>query len=584
MKKLKYIALLLVLTAFTFGCNKDFLDRVPQDQISEPAFWKTPNDLKLYVNNLYKRLGQLRYAAVLDEGSDNALATNYKKSQMLGQVLVTADAIGNEYTYIRNVNIMIANMDKVTDPDGNQYKGEAYYIRAFHYFLLLRAVGGVQIVKKPLKSGDEQLYKILRSRRDSVADFILSDLDKAVSLLKKKSDLAKSGEYQRISKDAALAFESRVALYEGTWEKYHNGTPFGVPNADYNKYFSKCVQASQDLMDHFGYKLDDDYQSVFNHHEASGTPVASDEIIFARQWNHLQYNSSTFGFEWLNAWPYYIGYTRSAIRSYLCTDGLPISISPLYKGDHSLATIAENRDPRLGMTIFTPGEIWSISSIGDTAWFDTPFTIYANGKSSNIGNTYEPTGYTSQKFYTYDLQRPTANGITWDLILIYYRYGEVLLNYAEAKAELGQFDQAAADASINRLRSRASVHMPPLKVGSIVTDPDWPDWGYPLSPLLQEIRRERRVELLGEDFRFDDLMRWAAAKLITGKNYRGAYFEPIMDNGAGKNIPRDADNYFQPFKNDLPDGYQFDPNRDYLLPFPVDEITLNPKLTQNPGW
>lgn len=146
-------------------------------------------------------------------------------------------------------------------------------------------------------------------------------------------------------------------------------------------------------------------------------------------------------------------------------------------------------------------------------------------------------------------------------------------------------DQAAADISINRLRSRASVQMPPLIVGSIVTDPDWPDWGYSLSPLIEEIRRERRVELMGEEFRFDDLMRWAAAKLITGQNYRGGYYGSIMQqmNGQGT-ILRDDENYFQPLRNFLPDGYQFDPERDYLLPFPIDEITINPKLTQNPGW
>src|SRR5690606_20092863 len=98
------------------------------------------------------------------------------------------------------------------------------------------------------------------------------------------------------------------------------------------------------------------------------------------------------------------------------------------------------------------------------------------------------------------------------------------LNYAEAKAELGEFDQAVADITINKLRSRATVNMPSLMVGAIVTDPDWPDHGYSLSPQIQEIRRERRVELLGEDFRFDDIRRWAAAKLIIGKNFQGAYF------------------------------------------------------------
>jgi hypothetical protein len=197
---------------------------------------------------------------------------------------------------------------------------------------------------------------------------------------------------------------------------------------------------------------------------------------------------------------------------------------------------------------------------------------------------YEPTGYTSQKFYTYDLEAAGLNPKTWDMSTTFFRYGEVLLNYAEAKAELGEFDQGVANATINKLRSRATVHMPSLTVSAIVTDPDWPNYGYTLSPLLQEIRRERRVELLGEDFRFDDLRRWAAAKLIVGHNYRGAYFEPIMNNGSGKTIGKDDENYILPFKTQLPNGYQFDPGKNYLMPFPQDQITLNPNLSPNPGW
>lgn len=577
MKNLRYFALVLIMTGLALGCNKNFLDRVPQDQISEPAYWQTPNDLQLYVNNLYARLANYTYT--MDEGSDNALSSTYRSSRMLGQVLATTDAIGDEYTYVRQVNIMISNMNKVLDPDGNQYKGEAYYFRAFHYFNILKSVGAAQIVTEPLKADDKELYATLRSPRDSVADFILSDLDKAITLLKTKSELTKTSAFQRISKDAALAFKARVALYEGSWEKYHNGTPFGVANADYNNFFSQAADAAKNLIDNFGYRLDDDYGSVFTHHELSGTPIASHEIIFARQFDHVKYNVGwAASGEQMNTWPNGIGLTRSAIRSYLCTDGLPISLSSSYVGETSLNTITNNRDPRLAMTIFTPGELWRVSGTGDSTFFPDSF----------IGPSGAPltTGYVARKFFINDaFETAGQDRLTWDHITVYFRYGEVLLNYAEAKAELGQFNQSDADISINQLRSRASVHMPALMVGSIASDPDWPDWGYSLEPLLQEIRRERRVELIGEEFRFDDLMRWAAAKLITGQNYRGAYYGPVLQQIHGQaNQPRDDNNYMQPLKDFLPDGYQFDPTRDYLLPFPIDEITINPNLTQNPGW
>jgi hypothetical protein len=420
-----------------------------------------------------------------------------------------------------------------------------------------------------------------RSPRDSVAYFILSDLDKAISLLKTKNDLKLTNEYQRINKDAALAFKARVALFEGTWEKYHNGTPFGVQGGDANKFLRLAADAAKTLMDNYGYTLDDDFQKVFNDHTIAGAQIPIKEIIFARQFSNLKFGGGgkeIFGNPDINQWPHKVGYTRDAIRSFLCTDGLPISVSPLYQGDKSLAGIGKNRDPRLDMSVFTPGEIYRISGKGDTTRFVDPFTTV------DATAQYEPTGYTSQKFYTYDLEAAGLNPKTWDMSTTFFRYGEVLLNYAEAKAELGEFDQGVANATINKLRSRATVHMPSLTVSAIVTDPDWPNYGYTLSPLLQEIRRERRVELLGEDFRFDDLRRWAAAKLIVGQNYRGAYFEPIMNNGSGKTIGKDDENYILPFKTQLPNGYQFDPGKNYLMPFPQDQITLNPNLAPNPGW
>ncbi|MET6997628.1 RagB/SusD family nutrient uptake outer membrane protein [Chitinophaga defluvii] len=578
MKKLKFIISFFVLVTFIAGCRKDFLDRAPQDTISEPEFWKTANDLQLYVNSLYLNSWKNQYT--MDDGSDNALSTDGASTWMNGLTQPTVDAIGSYYKNIRDVNIMIANMDKVTEADGNQFKGEAYFIRAWHYFEVLKRVGAAQLVKEPLKSTDEQLY-VLRSRRDSVADFILSDLDKAISLLKTKTQLKQSSEYQRINKDAALAFKSRIALFEGTWEKYHNGTPFGVQGGDYARFLRVAADAAKLLIDVYGYTLDDDFQKVHNDHTIAGAQIPIKEIIFARQFSNLKFGGGgreIFGNPDINQWPHKVGYTRSAIRSFLCTDGLPISVSPLYQGEQSLADIGKNRDPRLDMSVFTPGEIYRISAKGDTTFFVNPFTTV------DAAGQYQPTGYTSQKFYTYDLESPTQNAKTWDMITVFFRYGEVLLNYAEAKAELGEFDQAVANITINKLRARASVNMPPLTVSAITTDPDWPDYGYTLLPQIQEIRRERRVELLGEDFRFDDIRRWAAAKLIIGQNFRGAYFEPIMNNGSGKTITKDDENYIQPFKTQLPSGYQFNPDKNYLMPFPMNEIVMNLSLTKNPGW
>jgi len=160
-----------------------------------------------------------------------------------------------------------------------------------------------------------------------------------------------------------------------------------------------------------------------------------------------------------------------------------------------------------------------------------------------------------------------------------YRYAEALLNFAEAKAEMNAFSQADADKSINKLRDR--VGMPHLDVNTITPDPDWQ---FPaLSPLINEIRRERAVELFNEGFRWYDIQRWAAAdKLIIGKRPKGAkaaQFPPQYMNWAV-----DAEGFLDPFQSAYPNGLQFKLDRDYLDPIPETQILLNNNLVQNPGW
>ena len=151
------------------------------------------------------------------------------------------------------------------------------------------------------------------------------------------------------------------------------------------------------------------------------------------------------------------------------------------------------------------------------------------------------------------------------------RSGEVLIGASVADKEL--------------MESRP-VGMPHLNMGSISADPDWPDYGYTLSDVLYEIRRERVTELYGEGFRFDDLMRWRAHNMIIGHRFTGTYYTAEL-RGVDPNMPVNVRGYLDPLMNILTgpgNGYGFNPNRDYLLPLPTNELTLNPNLKQNPGW
>src|SRR5690606_866739 len=186
-----------------------------------------------------------------------------------------------------------------------------------------------------------------------------------------------------------------------------------------------------------------------------------------------------------------------------------------------------------------------------------------------------PTGYVIQKGYNPNMEYHVQQYEETPSIL--YRYGEVLLNYAEAKAELGELTQQDLDKTINLLRKR--VGMPDLEIGNISPDPNWsfPD----LSPMINEIRRERRVELMAEGFRWDDIARWAAAdELIIGQRPKGFKAAQLEKNP----FTVDSEGFLDPFQKAIPNGYGFVEGRDYLSSIPGSEIVLNPDLTQNPGW
>jgi hypothetical protein len=210
-----------------------------------------------------------------------------------------------------------------------------------------------------------------------------------------------------------------------------------------------------------------------------------------------------------------------------------------------------------------------IDATGTKFWND----VYTNINSATKFNS--PSGYVLRKGY--DPLFVNHNLNYEETPSIYYRYAEVLLNFAEAKAELGTITQDDIDKSIKKLRDR--VGMPDLNLATIATDLKW-DFTT-LSPIINEIRRERRVELATEGFRWPDIARWAAAdELIVGKRPKGFKGSQI----AAQLFPVDENGFLDPFKASLPNGYGFVLNRDYLNPIPQSELVLNPELEQNPGW
>ncbi len=570
MKYFKTIISFMALSIIFNACQEDFLDRHPLDQVTSVDYFKSTNDMKVYLNQFYKTGLFPRYGRWgNDFGSDNSIR-RLPDSRLEGtRTINTSGSIS--FADVRRINYFFDNYKNIEEyADFDEYKtylGEAYFFRALIYFNLLKSYGDIQWVTTELQPDSPELFKP-RDPRNIVADNIIANLDSAAMYL---TDNRKDGA-SRVHKWMALQLQSRVALYEGTWQKYHAGTPFGVSNPQPEKYFNKVVEATTEIMD----------SELFNLY-SNGKPNEDYYDLYSTIQDHSSVNEVLF---WLRIdlsigfiseqrnyrmeVPDGNSFTKELADAYLCTDGKPISGNALFQGYATISDELQNRDPRMEQSFTPPDAVWKANIDGTTEYWSYLYDRL------NEGAEYDcPAGYIIRKGYDPDMNNHVyANEETPSII---FRYGEVLLNYAEAKAELGTIIQEDIDKSVKLLRDR--VGMPNLILADITVDPDW---DFPtLSPVINEIRRERRVELVAEGLRWDDIARWAAAdELIINKRPRGFLASQIAVNP----FPVDDDGFLDPYKNIIPVGYEFKLDRDYLNSIPVSEIVLNPNMDQNPGW
>jgi hypothetical protein len=586
MNKLKLFSMIIALLAILNSCNEDYLERYPLDEVSTQDYFKTPKDLETYMNQFYCfnsfpiRYGPVNLSGlnfpntgyVSGEGddfwSDNAYNDNSPSTRLLGTRTINDG--GWSWTRIRDVNFFFDHYEKCQGDFSTyqQYVGEAHFFRALLYFRFLKSHGAVPWLSKTLQTNSEELYAP-RDPRHIVADNIIADLDKAAQYC----SAAKGNGFSRINKWIALQLQSRVALYEGTWQKYHAGTVFAAEVSDPQKYLNKAAAAAKEIMDSGLYGIystgnpDEDY---YNFHSTLRTYDGNPEVLFWTKFSIDLNFTNTRNYDLLL--PRDLSITKQLADAYLCNDGLPISVSPLYRGDNTMADEAIDRDPRFKQQIFTPDAIWQIELSGNIRYYTEVINMINDGTNPNRCHT----GYQNRKWYNPREQFRSQN--YEENPQITYRYAEVLLNYAEAKAELGTITPADLDLTINKLRDR--VAMPHLRLDNITVDPNW---DFPsLSPIINEVRRERRVELAYEGFRTADILRWAAAKeLIVGKRPLGAKNAQFPGS---KTTNVNSNGYLDPFLTRYPDGWQFKLDRDYLDPVPQAQITMNKNLTQNPGW
>ena len=588
----RYIIIAIALITGLTACD-DLLDTKPLSQISPATYFKTETDLQLFSNTFYNNLLD---KSPYDDQSDLYIQQNLS-AEMIGGNRRTVPNSGGGWSWgdLRKMNTLLGHIDQCEDEAAVvKYTALTRFFRAYFYFEKVKRFGDVPWYETELGSADEELYKP-RDSRELVMSKMIEDIDYAIE------NLPSEVSTYRVNRWAALALKARFCLYEGTYRKYHN---LSLEGNDYSYYLQQSVAAAEKLINEGPYTLystgnpNKDYLTLFAQENAS-----KDEYILAIKFDYslgIYHNAAAHTVVATQGRP---GLTRKMVNSYLMVDGTAFTDQEGWQ-EASFIEEVKDRDPRLAQSIRTPG----YTRIGTTK-------VLAPDLTGSV------TGYHPVKF----VQDPTASGgqvdrndrSTADLPV--FRLGEVLLNYAEAKAELGTLNQGDLDLSINKLRER--VGMPYLQMSAANGDPDWylssAEYGYTNvsgsnKGVILEIRRERAIELNQEGFRFDDLVRWKAGYSID-QEINGIYFkQPGAYDLTGDGVS-DAILYAEgTSKPTAPDGVQlleigkdilltegdhgyiyyhkniartpFSEVRDYLYPIPINERSLNNNLTQNPGW
>ena len=568
---------LFILAAVGIGFTS-CLDLDSQDQLSDGNMWQTASDYEYFANNFY---GWTRdFTSSVSDGphsdwrSDLMTSSSFNDYSHGNNAVPTSD--GNytgAYEHIRRTNLLLQNAETYTGVESiSRYVAEAKFFRAYCYFELLQLYGDAIITKKPLDIDSPEM-KAKRNDRSEVADFIIQDLQEAAPDL---PETVSTDEDGKLTKYAAYAFLSRVALYEGTWQKSRNNKERG------KQLLGIAAETAKKVIDSKRYQIfkpaslgDMAYKYMFilenvKCNPAGLTKADNKEYIFYRRHDETLSPIGTNITHGCLANVQYIN--RKFVNMYLTQNGLPIEKDPYvagtnekgFKGYNTTTSEFENRDNRMKNCLLKNGQkYWdNEDKTCRTAWNDEDITRAMTCKAGT------GSGYQNQKWATERAVKDNMEGYDYPII----RYAEVLLNYAEAVYERDEYiSNEDLDISLNLVRLRVNPDMPELSNEFVA------EHGLKMQ---EEIRRERTVELYNEGFRIDDLKRWKTAEVEMPKDMLGIQwigeFQTEWPNAAS--YQRDKDGCLI-----IETGRTWS-SKNYLYPLPSDQLQLNPNLGQNPGW
>lgn len=603
--KAKILAIFALASAM-MSCS-DYLERPPYDKLENNSeFYNTENSLRYTVYGWYDiyftgyETGWTK--SDFFDGTNRANWCDDLAQESATYFTKVAPSTSSDWSFenVRRINIFLTGMQTSTLPDEakNHWIGIGRFFRGMEYARLVRMFGDVPYYDHVLESSDvKELYKA-RDTREYVMDKVAEDFEFASKFVR-KNDGEKGLE---VNRDVVNAFISRIMLFEGTWQKYVE------KNDEYAAKYLQIAKTAAETVMSSGYKISDNYKALTNSVSLAGNP----EIILYREYEAGVITHAEMS--WQSEQTLGNAPSKDLIESYLTTNGLPIKQvgNDQYKGDKTFKEEMANRDPRLSYNIVD--------------------SLCLNGVT---GAVYGVSGYMGNRFVNTDLMNTpggqSSTNITDAPIM---KLNEVMLNYLEAAAELAQLGkytltQTDLDNTINAIRDRADVKMPHVTLkgdqfeveGVVVDDPNR-DKGYAEVPgdyavpsIIWEIRRERRIELVYEGIRFDDIRRWGKlhyADMVLNKKLnlgswldKEAYIEEFNKTApAGKELTLEkleaiyldrAGNagYIKPIPSDL--NVRTYADKDYLYPIPTGQISLykskseqlgdpSIKLEQNPGW
>ncbi len=552
------------------------MDLTPKSQMADDHVWSKAGNYALFANQFYGWTRDFQASTSYMNGVSDGPHSDFRSDLIVGtgenlfnkgtNTIPTADPNYNQvYKRIYYTNLLLTNAESFGDKEAIAVPmGEAFFFRAYLYFELVQIFGDVILVQEPIDLDSEKLYGKRNNRLD-VIKACVSDLKNAAELLPETP-----AEDGRLSKYTAYAFLSRVALYEGTWQKYHNNN-----TAEASALLQDAVDAAEQVMKCGQYQLfynaalggRDSYRYMFVLENVQCNPAGltradNKEYILAKRHDEVL---KPIGLNITHATASAFYPTRKLATMYRCQDGLPIEKSAQFKGFNSVTSEFDNRDNRMNATLLRHGQkYWNNDGKWRTAWDDTD----AEGDKAMTASVFGNTGYATYKWATERQVADASEGYDYPVI----RLAEIYLNYAEAVYELnGAITNEQLDASLNLVRKRSNPDM--VKLSNELVNANGLD-------MLEEIRAERTVELFHEGFRIDDLKRWKTAETeMPGKRvgilWKGTQFETSWAN---QTSPLDENGCVIKYEDCVW------AEKNYLYPLPSTECQLNPQLGQNKGW